>query len=185
MALIWGLLTQLSLTLLADSETSLDGRAVIWGYGASAFPEDPVLGQGYGGWETLFPIYANSHGIGGLLPPHNLVLDSWSKTGGIGVLLTLLILAAMLRLAYRAIRASADFGEFQFSIFAGCACVWLVIQSMGENADFFGEVHFIPIVAALLAQLGVIAGREYGDGVSPQGSSLQAPTLHALGAVHS
>jgi hypothetical protein len=184
-ALIWGLLTQASLALLADSETSLDGRAVIWGYGARVFPDDPVLGQGYGGWESLFPTYANSHGIGGFLPPHNLLLNTWTKTGSIGVLITLIVLGTVLRIAYRAIRSSVDLGEFRFSVFAGCACLWLVIQSMGENTDFFGEVHFVPIVAALLAQLGVIAGRKEFDGVSPQGSSLQAPTLHALRTVHS
>jgi O-antigen ligase len=124
-------------------------RTDIWGYGAEAFIDNPVLGLGWGGWQQGFAAYAAAHGIyNPNFPPHNVLLAAWASTGILGLALTILVFGAMLGLVVKALGRDP-----LFAVWTGAALVWVIIQAMGENTDVFGEIHLAPIVALLLCYL--------------------------------
>jgi O-antigen ligase len=124
-------------------------RTDIWGYGAQAFVDHPVLGLGWGGWQKGFATYAAAHGIySPNFPPHNVLLAAWASAGLLGLALTILVFGAMLGLVVKA------FGRDPlFVAWTGAAFVWMIVQAMGENTDVFGDIHLIPILALLLCYL--------------------------------
>lgn len=124
-------------------------RTDIWGYGAQAFVDHPVLGLGWGGWQKGFATYAAAHGIySPNFPPHDVLLAAWAATGLPGLVLTILVFGAMLGLVVKAFRRDP-----LFVAWTGAAFVWMIVQAMGENTDVFGDIHLIPIIALLLCYL--------------------------------
>ncbi|MER7275129.1 O-antigen ligase family protein [Dactylosporangium sp. NPDC000244] len=158
-------------------------RTDIWGYGAEAFAEHPLLGLGWGGWQQGFAAYAAAHGIyNPNFPPHNVLLAAWAATGLAGLALTLLVFGAMLRLALRAMKR-----ERAFAVWAGAAIVWMTVQAMGENTDVFGEIHLIPVLALLLSHLVPAAQEEEQEADDvPDADFWNRPTsaLPTVGNVH-
>ena len=160
------------------------GRTAIWGFGAQSFRDKPFLGLGYGGWDAGFPAYAAEHGIYRSFPPHNFLLATWSTTGIAGVLLTLAYFALVGRLVVRGLSGRAA-PDRKFAAFAGAAIAWTFIQGMGENTDFFGEIHLIPVLALLLVHLI----RPHGEEVRADASQAHrrhpaTPAVPAVGNVH-
>jgi O-antigen ligase len=137
---------------LAAVRDAFVGRTSIWGFGAQAFTENPILGLGYGGWEKGFSAYAAEHGIYRIFPPHNIFLAAWSKTGIAGLLLTIAFFALVLSLALRRGTGRVR-SDTKLVIYAGAAIAWTLLQGFGENTDVFGEIHLIPILALLIAYL--------------------------------
>lgn len=124
-------------------------RTDIWGYGAEAFVDSPVLGLGWGGWQQGFAAYAAANGIySPNFPPHNILLAAWASTGLVGLALTILIFGVLLWLVVKAFRRDS-----LFVAWAGAALVWVMVQAMGENTDVFGEIHLIPALALLVCYL--------------------------------
>jgi len=161
------------------------GRTAIWGFGASAFVEHPLLGLGYGGWEAGFATYAAEQGIyRDDFPPHNLLLSVWSKTGLLGLGVTVAFFVVLTGQVMRALsqRSSLD---TKFAAFSAMALGWVLIQGLGENTDIFGEIHLLPMVALLITYLGQHAGegnRYHGRHTRRRGH--QAPTVPPVGDVH-
>jgi O-antigen ligase len=124
-------------------------RTEIWGFGAEAFIDSPLLGLGWGGWQKGFASYAAANGIyNPNFPPHNILLAAWASTGLIGLALTILIFGLLLRLVVKAYGHDA-----LFAAWAGAAFVWVIVQAMGENTDVYGEIHLLPALALLLCYL--------------------------------
>lgn len=124
-------------------------RTEIWGYGAEAFADSPVLGLGWGGWQKGFAEYAAANGIyNPNFPPHNILLAAWAATGLAGLAITILVFVLLLRLAVKAYGPDP-----LIAAWAGAAFVWVIVQAMGENTDVFGEIHLIPAVALLVCCL--------------------------------
>lgn len=160
------------------------GRTAIWGFGAQSFRETPILGLGYGGWDAGFPAYAAEHGIYRSFPPHNILLAAWSATGIAGVLLTLAFFALVFWLVVRGLSGRAALDR-KFVAFAGAAIAWTFIQGMGENTDFFGEIHLIPVLALLLVHLIRPIGEEAkGNAQQAHRRHPATPAIPAVGDVH-
>ncbi|WP_170208637.1 O-antigen ligase family protein [Micromonospora pisi] len=141
-------------------------RTDIWGYGAEAFVESPLLGLGWGGWQEGFAVYAAAHGIySPNFPPHNILLAAWASTGLVGLVLTILVFGAMLGLVVKAFKRSSDHNSL-FVAWTGAAFVWVIVQAMGENTDVFGEIHLIPVLALLLCYLIDVPRQETTDRVT-------------------
>lgn len=163
---------------------ALVGRAAIWGFGAESFRESPVLGLGYGGWDAGFPAYAAEHGIYRSFPPHNILLAAWSTTGIAGLALTVAFFALALRVVARQLLARAPVDR-RFAAFAGAAIAWILVQSMGENTDVYGEIHLIPVVALLCGYLtGHLHEEAEGNAAAAHGGHPEAPAVPAIGDVH-
>lgn len=181
--------------VLAASRTFLDalveafvGRTAIWQFGAEAFRDSPLLGLGYGGWDVDFGRYALEHDIYRAFPPHNLLLAAWAVTGIVGLALTVGYVGFAFRAVVRAGRSGVD---ERFVAYAGAALGWLLIQGMGENTDIFGDIHFVPIVALLIAYLIRSGHRDRPDGEESRGNvaaadrrDRPAPAVPAVGDVH-
>ena len=65
------------------------------------FPQTPLLGQGFGGWQLGFTQYAASVGIPANFPPHNLLIYTWSQGGICALACALGFIAAIMRFASR------------------------------------------------------------------------------------
>ncbi len=125
-------------------------RTLIWGYASEMFPQSPLLGQGFGGWQLGFTSYAAGAGIPPNFPPHNLLIYMWSQGGmaalacGIGFILCILWFAARNLTS----RRREVFG-LSFGLTAGL--LWMIIQAMGENYSLVGDEHLEPVLALLCA----------------------------------
>lgn len=160
------------------------GRTLIWRFAADAFLDSPVLGLGYGGWELGFASYAARTDLYRSFPPHNIFLATWSRTGIVGLAITVIFFALAARLVLRGTRSCAD-QDVKFAIYTGAAFAWVLIQGMGENTDIFGEIHLIPILALLTGYFNVHFGEEMKKGAAPAHSrNRKAPVIPALGDVH-
>ncbi|WP_422769755.1 O-antigen ligase family protein [Plantactinospora sp. WMMC1484] len=188
-------LVALGIAVLVVNRSFLDAlveafvvRTEIWQYGAEAFGRTPLLGLGYGGWDIGFGRYALEHDIYRVFPPHNLLLAAWAVTGVVGLALTLGYVGFVARAVVRGGRLGVP---DRFVAYAGAALAWTVIQGMGENTDIFGDIHFIPIVALLIAYLIRPGLRDRPDGEEPSGDDPAAdrgdpaaPAVPAVGDLH-
>lgn len=61
---------------LKESTDTAETRYEIWNYAFDAFLNNPLMGQGYGGWEADYSKHTDY-----FLPPHNTLIYLWSKSG--------------------------------------------------------------------------------------------------------
>ena len=69
---------------LKESTDTAETRYEIWNYAFDAFLNNPLMGQGYGGWEADYSKHTDY-----FLPPHNTLIYLWSKSGIIASMLGL------------------------------------------------------------------------------------------------
>jgi len=132
------------------SDMTFAARELIWAYGAQAFMEHPIKGQGFGGWQDEFPKYAHKVGIQDDLPPHNTIIYLWSQGGTLAALLGLGFIFQVLKLGVRQMgeRFAAAFG---LNLAMTAAFLWTFVGGMGQNYGLLGEAHMSPLLATLLA----------------------------------
>jgi O-antigen ligase len=160
------------------------GRTEIWGFGADSFSRKPLQGLGYGGWESGFKAYAQTHGVYKSLPPHNLLLAAWSTTGIVGAALTAAFIVVVAWIVIRALagRVAVD---TRFAAFAGAAIAWIFLHGMAENTDVFGEIHLMPLFALLIVYLVQPIGEEApGDVADADRRHSETPAVPAVRDVH-
>ena len=136
-------------TFTTNSLDTASIRFEIWNYALSAFIESPVFGQGFGGWQIGYGIYAASIGIPTGFPPHNTLIYLWSQSGIIAALLGVAFIYNVMKLAYALIKSSQDEPKL-VGISLGLVAGWLFIHGMGENIGLFGEPHQLPLIATLI-----------------------------------
>lgn len=159
------------------------GRTEIWGFGAKSFLASPFIGLGYGGWDAGFPAYAAAHGIYRSFPPHNVLLAAWATTGIVGLVLTLGFFVLAFRFVARGLAGRVPIDR-RFVVFAGAAIAWIFIQGMGENTDFFGEIHLIPVLALLLVHLTQPVDQEAEGLATAYRRDSPASAVQDVGDVH-
>lgn len=128
----------------SDSSTAADSRYDIWTFALSAFIKNPLLGQGFGGWEHEYMKYSSF-----FLPPHNSLIYLWSKSGVIASILGVIFIIQVLKLAFKSINLK----EY-YSYYAGLtllmASMWLFLHGFGENFGLIGEPHQMVILSLLI-----------------------------------
>ena len=133
-----------------QAEATLRLRTVIWTYASEAFPQSPLLGQGFGGWQIGFTRYAADAGLPPNFPPHDLLIYMWSQGGIAAAVCAVGFVAAMLFFAVKRL-FSRDRELFGLSFALTFGLTWIFLQALGENYSLVGDEHIEPILALLCA----------------------------------
>lgn len=132
-----------------ESGETLDVRGLIWTHALHEFLAHPLLGQGFGGWETSFTPYAAKLGIPENFPPHNTLIFLWSQSGILAALIGLVFMYAVVAFGLRTLRTKSP--ELQaLGLGTTLAFLWTFIQGMGENWGIVGDLHMQPVLASAL-----------------------------------
>jgi O-antigen ligase len=132
----------------ADSTFTFGTRQVIWRFAFQHLSHNPLFGDGYGGWQLAVMQSGWEHGVPLNAPPHNMLLYAWSQTGAAGLILTTFIVAALVVHCFRTLSSGAR-GMIGMG---AVATLLIVIQGMGENTSFSGELRS-QVIAAVAAAL--------------------------------
>jgi O-antigen ligase len=151
-----------SSSFIHRSNSTLDVRVKIWGYALEAFPEHPLRGQGFGGWQQGFPAYAASIRIPGRVPPQNTLIYLWSQGGLIAAALGGLFMVWVVMFWLRSMMLERN-RDSKLAMAGGLSFAFVFAQAMGTNYSLVGEAHMIPVLASLLA-LGYAVSRKSYEG---------------------
>jgi len=141
-----------------ESDATLNVRQQIWTYAATAFFERPLLGQGFGGWQQGFEIYARNAGLQEGFPPHNTLIYLWSQGGALAAALGLLFMYSVLSFAKRQLHSNGISPSVGIGLATSISFAWVFIHGLGENFGLLGDEHMTPVLAALLALAYAKAG---------------------------
>jgi hypothetical protein len=105
----------------------LTGRTLLWATALEAIRANPLLGLGFGGWESLYQ--ARLSGILGEadLAPHNIVLDLWVWTGIGGAMAGVMVFLSVFRWLWERRSGMAVGSIAMWGMFS-----WVAVQSMFE-----------------------------------------------------
>ncbi len=132
----------------SESQSSLGARFEIWSSWTHCINRSPILGNGFGGWFMVFPPYAITLNLSPLLPPHNIVLYTWSQSGVVAVI----ILCGLMASGLHNLRAARRRGGDALAVVAATVCAaWVVLHGMADNTTIFGDVHTGAILGAIMA----------------------------------
>ena len=123
-----------SLSRFAWSTVSADPRFVLWGVALSLGQSHPLIGSGFGAWESYWPGIARVVDLRPSFPPHNVYLYLWIIGGIVAPLAFLWIALSMLRAARQvALRTGEHAPE---ALAAGAMVGWCWMQANFENFFF-------------------------------------------------
>jgi O-antigen ligase len=145
---------------IADDKSLSEGsRLLIWAFAGHEFVRTPLLGQGFGGWQSTFPTYASGRDLFASFPPHNSLIYAWSQAG---LLAAGCAVWALIRFGTGLARkASSGSAISPFAAGTAVALAWLVLQSFVENYGLFGDEHIqAPIAFAIAICLAAPTRRE-------------------------
>jgi len=138
-------------TFAEESDATLAIRQQIWSYAATAFSEHPLLGQGFGGWQKGFAVYARFMGMPEGFPPHDTIIYLWSQGGLVAAMSGILFMLCLMIFARRQLGVHAGQPGFGLVLAPALAFAWVFTHGLGENFGLLGDEHMTPILAALLA----------------------------------
>ncbi|NHU47591.1 O-antigen ligase family protein [Rhodococcus sp. A14] len=146
LSLIQKSLLQVAPGFSGESENSYATRTEIWTAAASMFEDRPLYGLGFGGWEERIGTYIGRSDY----PPHNILIDAWSKTGIIGVLAVSCFLGIILIRYIVVARSANDKQLLQVNAYGMAAWSWVFIHGMGDNTGIYGEWKSMFLLATLI-----------------------------------
>tara|TARA_B100000678_G_scaffold285561_1_gene288866 strand:+ start:78 stop:1373 length:1296 start_codon:yes stop_codon:yes gene_type:complete len=138
-------------SLLQKADSAFDIRIKIWQYGVQAFPNSPILGQGFGGWQQEYPRYAEFVGISKNYPPHNTWIYLWSQGGLLAAVMGLGFVLSVVICGTRNLTHRTHMESVAISVAMLAAYCWVFVHGMGTNFGLIGEEHMAPVLAILLA----------------------------------
>jgi O-antigen ligase len=97
-------LTELDFT---NGSNTLVGRFHLWSVALQMLRDHPIFGAGLSGFATVIAPYWNPTNADRFTYPHNIVLNSWTETGVLGVVAFAWILVVGFRSSWRGWRASS------------------------------------------------------------------------------
>jgi O-antigen ligase len=97
-------LTELDFT---NGSNTLVGRFHLWSVSLQMLRDHPIFGAGLSGFASVIGPYWNPTNIDRFTYPHNIVLNSWTETGVLGVIAFAWILVAGFRSGWRGWRSSS------------------------------------------------------------------------------
>jgi O-antigen ligase/tetratricopeptide (TPR) repeat protein len=153
---------------IEQDHASTEGRFAIWKAGWDAFLQFPLVGTGFGTFGVVEPLYRPASASQNMyhIHAHNEYLEAMVEGGLVRLLLTIGLIALVLRAGWRGVLSKSSSIEPAMMLGAWAACITLAVQSFGE----FG-VH-LPAIAGALA---VTAG--YLVGLAARTSSTDDPSL--------
>lgn len=129
---------------LSQSKDTAGTRYEIWRYAYSVFLENPLIGQGFGGWEINYNQVYDYY-----LPPHNTLIYLWSKSGMLAVLLAVSFAICCFAVAWRGVKnENKEIKNLGFSVLM--IIMWIFFHGFGENFGLIGEQHQMIIFSTML-----------------------------------
>jgi hypothetical protein len=130
---------------------SADPRLVLWGAAIRLATVHPIIGSGFGAWETFWPPIAQVVNLRPSFPPHNVYLHLWIVGGFLSVLgfLTLGV-AGLFRI--RSLTVENTRVDTSQLLASGAIIGWLWTQANFENL-FFLDYRLGFLMAAVLGGL--------------------------------
>lgn len=127
-----------------QSAETAESRYAIWKYALDAFVNNPVMGQGFGGWEADYSKHTDY-----FLPPHNTLIYLWSKSGLLASIMGLFFMVSCICLALRGLKnRDKERRSLNYAFFMVIA--WQFAHGFGENFGLIGEQHQMAILAVML-----------------------------------
>ena len=133
-------------------KTTTNVRIKIWKYGFEAFFENPIKGQGFGGWKKGFSKYANKAGLDPDFPPHNTLIYLWSQSGLFAVIFGICFMCSILYYAAK-LALNNDRKISLLAIGFGFSSLWLFVQGMGTNYGIVGEQHQVVLLGFMVGMM--------------------------------
>ena len=143
-------------TRFAWATLSTDPRFLLWGAAVNLGMVHPVLGSGFGAWESYWPPIANVVNLRPSFPPHNVYLFLWIIGGVAATLGFLWIALSALRRVWHLVVTLPALESYQI-LATGAIVVWCWTQANFENF-FFLDYRIGFLLAVLFG--GVVARRE-------------------------
>lgn len=129
---------------LKESTDTAETRYQIWNYALNVFVNNPIMGQGFGGWEIDYSKHTDY-----FLPPHNTLIYLWSKSGVIASVMGLGFIISSIAVAWRAINGIiAEQRSIGLSFLM--VLIWMFAHGFGENFGLIGEQHQMVVLATTL-----------------------------------
>jgi len=134
---------------------SWSDRVLLWNFGRISFPDHPLRGLGFGGWEIAIKEYVKQTGYPRIAPPpHNTIIALWSQSGLIAALLGVLFIVETLVFIWRSRNTPRWRG---FMTCATLAMAWYFIHQQADNWGLVNERHIMPIAAMLIGIVYVLS----------------------------
>jgi O-antigen ligase/tetratricopeptide (TPR) repeat protein len=136
-----------TLQRIENESLANEGRFAIWQASFDVFRHFPLLGTGFGTFQTVEPLYRPVNVDQAIVHEHahNEYMEALVEGGLVRLLLTLILIWLVLRPGWQTLKSRRRGSSQALILGAWAACLTLAIQSIGE----FG-IH-IPAVAAVLA----------------------------------
>ncbi len=138
-------------------DPSSSSRLYAWGKGVEMWGDHPVVGVGIGQFGTAFGTqyrgveweekFAKQFGSNAYLRPHNIFVQVFSETGGLGFIAFMMVLITSVRSAWRTMRRQEE-----FQLYAKC----VVISAVAYFACMFFDHHAFSIPTWTLFALLVV-----------------------------
>jgi len=133
-------------------KSTTNDRIKIWKYGLESFSENPIKGQGFGGWKKGFSKYANKAGLDPDFPPHNTLIYLWSQSGLFAVIFGICFMCSVLYYAAK-LALSNNRKISLLAIGFGFSSLWLFVQGMGTNYGIVGEQHQVVLLGFMVGMM--------------------------------
>ncbi|WP_226570982.1 O-antigen ligase family protein [Mangrovibacter yixingensis] len=134
---------------LHQSTETAETRYQIWSYALGEFIKNPIMGQGFGGWEADYSKHTDY-----FLPPHNTLIYLWSKSGVFASLMGAAFMLACVKVALRAISSVTNEEQKNIGYTLLMVLLWQFAHGFGENFGLIGEQHQMIALAVMLG-LGI------------------------------
>lgn len=144
------------LARFAWTTLSTDPRFLLWGAALNLGMLHPVLGSGFGAWESYWPSIATSVNLRPSFPPHNVYLFLWIIGGLAATLGFLFIGVSSLRRTWSLVTSVPASDAYEF-LATGAILAWCWSQANFENL-FFLDYRLGFLLCMLLG--GLFARRE-------------------------
>jgi O-antigen ligase len=132
------------------ADSAISERIPIWHIAGAAVSEHPLRGLGFGGWISYFKQYPGTDSYRLPMPPHNTILDLWSKGGMPAALLGVAFIVSVLWLVWGAVVRSSARESLALYLATGSVYLWMFAHGMVTNFGLLGEEHALPLAATLL-----------------------------------
>lgn len=135
-------------SLISAAHNTFMARTFLWEYAGQQFLRNPLLGQGYGGWNfSVMDVSGAAVGydVRTKLPPHNALIILWSQSGIVAAFLGIVLWTLIIRNALTSIKVDT---KLFWGLFAGYLI--FIIHSLGENYGIFGDPHMTSALALIV-----------------------------------
>lgn len=131
----------------ADAAKTFGYRTRLWQAAADMFTDSPVLGLGFGGWDSGLRPYVARLSLDEGMPPHNLLIATWANLGLVGALVVLAFMIVVVAGHLRFLALAPARPVARVAAWSLVAWAWVFIHGMGDNTTLYGDLHtMLPLV---------------------------------------